>query len=44
MEKPKYLQIKDNIKDSIEGQTPNTPIPSEREIAVQYDEIGRAHV
>lgn len=37
MEKPKYLQIKDNIKDSIEGQTPNTPIPSEREIAVQYD-------
>lgn len=37
MEKPKYLQIKDNIKDSIVGQDPNTPIPSEREIALQYD-------
>lgn len=37
MEKPKYLQIKDNIKDSIEGQTPNTPILSEREIANQYN-------
>lgn len=37
MEKPKYLQIKDNIMDSIVGQAPNTPIPSEREIAVQYD-------
>lgn len=37
MEKPKYLQIKDNIMDSIEGQVPNTPIPSEREIALQYN-------
>lgn len=37
MEKPKYLQIKDKIMESIERQAPNTPIPSEREIAVQYD-------
>ena len=33
MDKPKYLQIKDNVLGMIEGQSPNTPIPSEREIA-----------
>ncbi|NBK96673.1 MAG: GntR family transcriptional regulator [Erysipelotrichia bacterium] len=37
MEKPKYLQIKDQIKVSIEDQKPNSPIPSEREIALLYD-------
>lgn len=37
MEKPKYLQIKENIMEAVEGQSPNTPIPSEREIALQYD-------
>ena len=37
MEKPKYLMIKDNIKDFIDGQSPNTPIPSEREIANTYN-------
>ena len=37
MDKPKYLQIKDTIKESISDQEPNTPISSEREIANQYD-------
>lgn len=37
MDKPKYLQIQDNVLEMIEGQSPNTPIPSEREIALKYD-------
>ena len=37
MDKPKYLQIKDKIMGFIEGQQPNTPIPSEREISTIYD-------
>ena len=38
MEKPKYLQIKDIIKkEYILNKTPDTAIPSEREISTIYD-------
>lgn len=37
MDKPKYLQIKDHVLELIDGQSPNTPIPSEREIAMECD-------
>ncbi len=37
MDKPKYLQIKDSILEQIKEQDPNTPILSEREIAIKYD-------
>ena len=37
MSKPKYLQIKDNILELIKDKEPNTPIPSEREIATTTD-------
>lgn len=33
--KPKYVQIQELIIESIEGQAPNTPISSERDIATQ---------
>lgn len=35
MVKPKYVQIQELIIKSIEGQAPNTPISSERDIATQ---------
>lgn len=37
MEKPLYMQIKDLILESIDGQPANTPIPSEREISSYYN-------
>ena len=37
VDKPKYLQIKDELIDFIKDKEPNTPIPSEREIATNTD-------
>lgn len=36
MEKPLYLQLRDSILDEISNQAPNTPIMSERDLALEY--------
>lgn len=34
---PRYIEIKEQIRDEIQGKPVNSPIPSERDLAVKYD-------